>query len=247
MTRHALIFGAALALLCGSVQAAHITDKLAAGLYPKPDASGQPLRLLVTGTPVEEIKHQGIFTQVRLADGATGWIQSEYLTDEKLAQVKLLELQAETAQVKQQLADAQARDAADKTRIAELEQAQHGHSAGGDETGRTLQAKLADAQAEIAALRTQAQASDRYQAEREARARSLEEQIRTLRNRIGRAALILGEAEARTAADKPSAGAPGLWERWCHWIFGLALLVSFAAGYKLFDYRLRRRYGRFRL
>ncbi len=250
MTWQACVLWAALTLVAGAAHAAHITDKLLAGLYPKPEASGKPLQLLVTGTPVEEIKQKGSFTEVRLSDGTRGWIQTEYLTEEKPASVKLLELQAETGEIKQQLAEAQATHTADQQRIAEMERSQGeaGRASSlGSEAAESLASDLARARAEIASLRAQLQAASRYQAERATWAEGLEREMRTLQNRIGRAAVILGGPAGEAAPDHRGSAAEGLWQHWRYWIFAAALVLSFAAGYALLDYRLRRRYGRFRL
>lgn len=248
MTRQARILWTVLTLLAGTAQAAHITDKLLAGLYAKPDASGKPLQLLATGTPLEEIKQQGDVTPVRLFDGTRGWVQSEYLTNEKPARVQLLERQAETGEIKQQLA--QAAHASDQRRVAEVERAQGGGGAPGTsdpEPAPSSGSDLAGAQTQIASLRAQLLAASRYQAEREAYAAALEQEIRTLRNRIGRAAVILGGPGGEKSAPEPPSIPEGVWQRWRYWIFAAALLLGFAAGYALFDYRLRRRYGGFRL
>ncbi len=84
--------------------AAHITDKLLAGFYDQPTAQGQPQRALPSGTPVEILERKGEFMRVRLSDNTEGWIQSKYITDEKPAQVMLLEAQARAGVLEQELA-----------------------------------------------------------------------------------------------------------------------------------------------
>ena len=97
------LFGLLLLLCAIPAPAAHITDKLLAGFYDKPASTGQPIQVLPSGTPVEVLKQKGEFSQVRLSDHSEGWIESRYITDEKPAQVMLLELQARTSDLQQKL------------------------------------------------------------------------------------------------------------------------------------------------
>ena len=92
-------------LLCsGLTAAAHITDKLVVGLYPSPKAEGVPSNLLSSGTPLEVLKRQDGFAEVRLADDSTGWIEATYITEEKPAKAMLLETQARLRQMGLELA-----------------------------------------------------------------------------------------------------------------------------------------------
>ncbi len=86
-----------------SLHAAHITDKLLVGFYEQPDDSKRPQRILTSGTAVETLKQEGAFSQVRLGDGSIGWVKSTYITDEKPAKAQLLELQAKTGTLQQEL------------------------------------------------------------------------------------------------------------------------------------------------
>ena len=113
------------------VQAAHITDKLVVGLYEKSSLEGEPLQLLPSGMPVEVLEKKGEVTQVRLADDTKGWVEAEYVTDEKPASMLLLETQAELRQLKQNGATIDSESAqlqmeldAARERIARLEKGQ---------------------------------------------------------------------------------------------------------------------------
>ncbi len=56
--------------LCSSAwSAAHITDKLLAGIYPQPNVNGEPLKLLPSGTPVELKAEKDGFVNVVLVAG----------------------------------------------------------------------------------------------------------------------------------------------------------------------------------
>jgi SH3 domain protein len=84
-------------------EAAHITDKLLVGFYEQPDETTQPTRVLSSGTPLEVLKREGAFSQVRLSDRSVGWIKTDYITSDKPAKAIVLELQAKTADLQQQL------------------------------------------------------------------------------------------------------------------------------------------------
>lgn len=86
-----------------SLHAAHITDKLLVGFYEQPNDSNRPQRILTSGTAVEVLKREDTFSQVRLGDGSTGWVKSTYITEEKPAKAQLLELQAKTGALQQEL------------------------------------------------------------------------------------------------------------------------------------------------
>jgi len=101
--KYPLIVGLLLLLLSNTLSAAYVTDKLLAGVYEKPEISAAPLQLLPSGTPVELLKTEGTFTQVRLPNRSEGWIESHFISNEKPAQVMLLELQAVTAELRRKL------------------------------------------------------------------------------------------------------------------------------------------------
>jgi len=101
------LVGLLLLLLSLPLSAAYITDKLLAGIYEKPETSAAPLELLPSGTPVELLKTEGAFTQVRLPSRSEGWVESHFISDEKPAQVMLLELQAVAGELRRKLQQAE--------------------------------------------------------------------------------------------------------------------------------------------
>lgn len=92
-----------LLLLPTWVQAAHITDKLLAGMYAKPTSAEQPVQLLPSGTPIELIGEQAGFVKVQLVDGKTGWVEKRFLSADKPAKVRLLALQSKYRQLQAKL------------------------------------------------------------------------------------------------------------------------------------------------
>lgn len=101
---HCVALGVLLVSVAG--QAAHITDRLLAGLYAEPSTEQKPLKLLPSGTPVEVLERKPGFQRVRLGDGAEGWVEVDYVTEEKPAKAMLLEAQARIAELEAQLAAA---------------------------------------------------------------------------------------------------------------------------------------------
>ncbi len=87
----------------------HITDQLLAGLYPKPDPTSEPIQLLSSGTPMDELQRQDGYVRVRLPDHTTGWVESIYLTEDTPAQVLLLQAQAKMRRLHQEVGDLRAR------------------------------------------------------------------------------------------------------------------------------------------
>lgn len=100
--------GAVLASVAVAVGATHITDRLAVGLYTALD-DPQPRRVLASDMPVERLDRQGPWCRVRLADGDEGWLECQYLSDDKPARVLLLEAQVQIAQLRQDLQEREAR------------------------------------------------------------------------------------------------------------------------------------------
>jgi hypothetical protein len=119
-----------LALQASTVMAAtaYVSDELVLGVYTEANNQGQRLATLHSGASVETLTQSGDFTQVRLADGTTGWVKSAFLTADQPAVVRVKQLEdelersrattpalaeaaarTELARLKQQLAAAQSR------------------------------------------------------------------------------------------------------------------------------------------
>jgi len=126
-----------LLLLSSPLSAAYITDKLLAGFYEKPEAGSAALQLLPSGTPVELLKTEGTYTQVRLPSRDEGWVESHFISDEKPAQVMLLELQAVAGGLRHKLQQAGIDSGQSKTAFPDQS---------------TLQAKLAEAERQVKEL-----------------------------------------------------------------------------------------------
>jgi hypothetical protein len=86
-----------LALLATSGRAAtaYVTDELVLGVYTDQKTQGQRLATLHSGAAVETLGVSGDSTQVRLADGAVGWVKTVYLTHSEPATMRIKQLQDE--------------------------------------------------------------------------------------------------------------------------------------------------------
>ncbi len=111
-----LILAALLALwLSGaSAETAYVTDILRLGLHQAEDTSDRAFRTLVSGAELEIMERRPNYARVQTADGQVGWVKSAYLVTEKPAQLRVSEVEAEMARVRDELAAAQAaREAAE--------------------------------------------------------------------------------------------------------------------------------------
>ena len=90
------------ALLAFAADASHITDKMAVGMHESP-GDKQPKRVLTSGTPLEILDRAARLCKVQLGDGDSGWLECRYITDEKPARAMLVEAQARTSQLRDQV------------------------------------------------------------------------------------------------------------------------------------------------
>ena len=96
--RGARTLAALLLALPASIAAAataYVSDELVLGVYAEENNQGQRLTTLHSGTSVETLQQNGDFTQVRLADGTTGWVKSAFLTANEPAVVRIKRLEEE--------------------------------------------------------------------------------------------------------------------------------------------------------
>jgi type II secretory pathway component PulM len=146
-----------LALLATRATAAtaYVSDELVLGVYAEQNSQGQRLATLHSGASVDTLGVNGEFTQVRLNDGAIGWVKSAYLTTREPAirRVKQLEeeldnrrattpalaeaaARSEVEQLKRELAAKQSELEAAQASLAVLMAASGLDTAGGAAPGR---------------------------------------------------------------------------------------------------------------
>jgi hypothetical protein len=89
--------GAVLLLAFAASQAAaataYVTDELILGVFAEQNGQGQRLATLHSGAALETLSVNGDFTQVRLSDGASGWVKSAYLTTQEPATLRVKRLE----------------------------------------------------------------------------------------------------------------------------------------------------------
>ncbi len=202
-----------LVLLVGPTSAAHITDRLVVGLYPAAKADGTPLQLLPSGTPLEVLGSESGFSEVRLANGKNGWVESIYVTEEQPVQARLLETQARLRQMGLELA-----------RLREGESAA--------EPVAALQQRITDLETQLAEQPTPNETRQRLD--------EVNAQVRAALDKLARTqGLIIQE---RHQPERSWA------ERYGMLLIGaVAAMLGFVAGVFFIDFRIRKRYGGFRL
>jgi SH3 domain protein len=111
-----------------SAATAYVSDELVLNVYAEENNQGQRLATLHSGASVATLSVSGEFTQVRLADGTTGWVKSAFLTAKEPASFRVKQLEEEldrTRATTPALAEAAARSQVDRlTRELALKQAQ---------------------------------------------------------------------------------------------------------------------------
>jgi SH3 domain protein len=85
---------------------AYVTDILRLGLYAAADGSGDPIENLASGAAVEVLERDTSYTRVRAASGREGWVKTAFLVNTKPARARVAELEAEIADLKNDLAAA---------------------------------------------------------------------------------------------------------------------------------------------
>ena len=225
-----------LLVLAGTAMAAHITDKLVVGIYADPKAEGQPLRLLSSGTPLEVLQRKDGFAEVRLADDERGWVEARYVTDEKPAKAMLLETQLKLRALNDELRAL--KDAAGPGASVEGVPVPERQAPSAREA--ELQHALAAAESRIGELERKAL--------EQPQANAAQHELDTLRSQVDKATRILADVQGLTLSEPETGEEKGLLALYANWIIGVtALVLGFGLGVALIDYRIRKRYGGFRI
>ena len=117
----ALCAGAAIGLAApATADTAYVTDSLRLGLHHADDTSGKPFENLVSGTPLEVLERNTNYARVRTADGQEGWVKSLYLVEQKPAQLRVAELEAELTGLKEEVAQARSAHSSAENELSRL-------------------------------------------------------------------------------------------------------------------------------
>ncbi len=97
--------------MCGwtalaGAEPAYVTDSLRLSLYGADDGSGDSLETLASGAAVEVLERDTNYTHVRTAGGREGWVKTAFLVNTKPARARVAELEAEIADLKNDVAAA---------------------------------------------------------------------------------------------------------------------------------------------
>ena len=185
---------------------------------------------------MEVLQRKEGFVEVRLADDQRGWVESRYVTEEKPAKAMLLETQLKLRALNGEL---EALRAGADPALTE-ESAPPAETQAPSAREAQLQHALELAEARIGELEVKALEQPQPGA--------AQSQLDTLRGQVNKAAQILADAQGLTLSQVESGAEKGLLERYANWIIGLAALVlGFGLGIALIDYRIRKRYGGFRI
>ncbi len=220
-------------LCTGAATGAHITDKLVVGLYAEPGTEGSPIKLLASGTPLEVVQRKGDLVEVRMADDVSGWVEARYVTEEKPAKAMLLETQTRLRALTKELEALKAEGATLAAAPAEPPSAPSAREA-------QLRQALSSAEARVAEL--EQRLADQPEAEADRK------RLQVLQHEVHRALTRLAEAQGLELRAVDTVPDEGVLSRYRIWIVGLvAVLAGFGAGVAFIDYRIRKRYGGFRI
>lgn len=138
-----LIIGVLILLpVLAAADTAYVTDNLRLGLHQAEDTSDRAFRFLESGQAMEILVRDRNYANVRLPDGAEGWVKSAYLVDEKPAKLIVAETIEERDRLASELEQAKAAFAEPAATIDELRN-----------QSTQLSTELDDARAQIAELR----------------------------------------------------------------------------------------------
>jgi SH3 domain protein len=138
MRKHLLLMVA----LCGNAalaaaEPAYVTDSLRLSVYAADDGSGDAIETLASGAAVEVLARDTNYTRVRTAAGREGWVKTAFLVSAKPARARVAELEAEIADLKNDVAAAREAQHAAEVQVGKL-----GHSASTTPPTEALQVAL---------------------------------------------------------------------------------------------------------
>ena len=110
----------ALLPMIAAAETVYITDNLRLGLHQASDTSDRAFRMLESGQELEIVSRNRNYANVRLPDGASGYVKAAYLVAEKPAKLIVAETAAERDALRAELEQTTAAFAAPAATIQEL-------------------------------------------------------------------------------------------------------------------------------
>jgi SH3 domain protein len=214
-------------------EAAHITDRLLAGMYASPDTSSELIKLLPSGTPLDILSEKNGLVKVKLVDGKEGWVEKRFLSEDKPAKSRLLVLQSKYKQMQ--------RDFDDTKR--ELISLQAANATAKDSSGNSaIEKKYVMAQSELLNLKKQLQAMQ----EKNSSADGVE--LVHKEEKIEIKALKKQLKSMSGLQREPIDGSPSGFSGWRFVVLvAVVLPLGIAVGAWLQDVRQRKKHGGFRI
>jgi SH3 domain protein len=103
----ALLVGAASGWVAvAGAEPAYVTDSLRLSLYAAADGSGDAIETLTSGAAVDVLERDSGYARVHTAAGREGWVKTAFLVTTKPARARVAELEAEIADLKNDVAAA---------------------------------------------------------------------------------------------------------------------------------------------
>ena len=101
------VTAAALLLVTSAVIGAErwVTDELRINLRSGAGNQYRIVKILETGAPLETLETAGEWTRVRLPEGGTGWVRTQYVTDRPVAASRLEQAQTQLAQARERVSE----------------------------------------------------------------------------------------------------------------------------------------------
>lgn len=99
----------------------YVGDVLRVGVRAEPDNSQPAHGVVVSGMKLDVLEHKGGYIKVRSVKGVQGWIRDVYVTNDKPAKLKLVELQAEQAALQARVVEQDKRIKNESSKASSLE------------------------------------------------------------------------------------------------------------------------------
>lgn len=257
-------------LLCASTgsHAAFITDKIVVNLYAQASDQGPVLKKLPSGTSLEIVSTDGQYTRVRTTDGINGWVNSQFITNERPTQLDYLELLGKNKTLEAELKAAREKAApvpAPATTTPLISDAELADLQQRAKDVAWMRVELKKARDRADELDAQLNAKSKTTAVSQQVLDQLRNENKTLQERLA-AALLVNEQQSESITSAPAmevAPAPSAepiqtavprndnhWRVKIEWFLGsimVALIAGAIAGMTWLDNRIRRRHGGFRI
>ena len=221
-------------------QTIYVHDRLQIGLHTEPTLSSTIAELLPSGTALQLIERTGALAKVRTSAGVEGWVDGDFISEEQPARPRVQTLEAELAGAQAALADLQAK-------LVGMEQRpQHVAT---EKAADQSAALPADALREMQLIAQENQRLKQQNAELDAVLRMTQERESIPANPNQAEIPVSAAANAPTTMLSFGDEIIGLTilKRWHVILLVSVLLLTFALGGWLVDWRMRRRHGGFRI